>query len=211
MNAKENPTPWGEVRRAGSATGFQIVSHRQRRPRLKHPHRAPAVAARRWLSYPEHVAATSAAGFGSPKTTGAPRATRARFFVPEFMAGVVGSLRARRFPVGRSANPQHPPPFRLAANRWRSLQSLQEIAMSTKPTQGAPAPTAETLFREAFHPHRALRSEAYRQGCLAALRLGEAGHVESLYQPGTAEAEAFHAGAQEGHAIAREAVEEVHQ
>ena len=86
--------------------------------------------------------------------------------------------------------------------------------MAEHNTQGAPAPvTAASMFAAAFHPHREPRSEAYRQGCLAALRyrLGEAGHVICPYRPGTAEADAFFSGAQEGHAIARKAVEEVRQ
>ncbi len=75
----------------------------------------------------------------------------------------------------------------------------------------APAPiTAASLFEAIFHPHRAPRSDAYKAGCLAALRfrLGEVEHVECPYRPGTAEADAFHAGADEGHRRARQAMAE---
>ena len=78
--------------------------------------------------------------------------------------------------------------------------------MTTNHTTGAPAPTATSLFEAAFHPHRDPRSDAYKAGVLAALRfrLNEAERVHCPYPPGTAEADAFFSGVQEGHALARE-------
>lgn len=67
--------------------------------------------------------------------------------------------------------------------------------------------TKAALFEAAFHPYREPRSKAYRQGCLAALsfHFGEVEHIRCPYSPGTAKADAFYFGVQEGHAIARRA------
>ena len=72
---------------------------------------------------------------------------------------------------------------------------------------------ARTLFARAFHATRTPRSPAYREGVLVALRfrLGELPAIRCPYPAGTAEADAFHAGADEGHAIARNALKEVAQ
>ena len=82
----------------------------------------------------------------------------------------------------------------------------------TKPhTPGAPAPiTAKAVFDAAFthNTTRTPRSPAYAHGALSALmlRLGEAGTVACPYEPGTSEFDAFQAGVDEGHRLAREAL-----
>jgi len=69
---------------------------------------------------------------------------------------------------------------------------------------------ARTLFARAFHATRTPRSSAYREGVLVALRfrLGELPAIRCPFAAGTAEADAFHAGADEGHAIARRELKE---
>ena len=66
--------------------------------------------------------------------------------------------------------------------------------------------TARELFDAAFETYRDLRSAAYREGALAALRyrLGEAEHLRQPHQLGTAEADAWFAGSDEGNCIARQ-------
>ena len=69
---------------------------------------------------------------------------------------------------------------------------------------------ARTLFARAFHATRTPRSPAYREGVLVALRfrLGELAAIRCPYAAGTAEADAFHSGVDEGHAIARRELKE---
>lgn len=62
---------------------------------------------------------------------------------------------------------------------------------------------AARLFDDAFAVSRTPRSDAYKAGVLAALRYRLNGvRIESPYQPGTAEFDAFHAGTAEGHRLA---------
>jgi hypothetical protein len=65
--------------------------------------------------------------------------------------------------------------------------------------------TAQELFKEAFFGPRDKRSEEYRNGVLSALkfRLGEKKYIRGGYGLGTAQNDAFSAGCEEGHAIAR--------
>jgi hypothetical protein len=103
----------------------------------------------------------------------------------------------------------HPTAQFFAKRRAVVSETRGDHAMS-KHTPGASAPTtADEFFEAAFHPYREPRSDAYKAGVLAALRyrLGEAEHVECPYRIGTAEADAFHAGAAEGHALARNRTE----
>ncbi len=84
--------------------------------------------------------------------------------------------------------------------------------MNTKPIIGVAAPTAASLFEVAFHPNREPRSEAYKAGVLAAmkLRLGEAASINCSYPPGSAERDAFYSGVSEGHHRVREVLEVRH-
>lgn len=72
---------------------------------------------------------------------------------------------------------------------------------------------AQSLFTRAFPATRAPRSPAYRDGVLVALRfrLGDVAGIHCPYPPGTAEADAFHAGVDEGCAIARNSMKEAAQ
>jgi len=64
----------------------------------------------------------------------------------------------------------------------------------------------QTLYRAAFDKPRDPRSNAYKSGALAALRFRCNGvRVVCPYHVATAEADAFHAGCDEGHAIFRAA------
>jgi hypothetical protein len=65
--------------------------------------------------------------------------------------------------------------------------------------------TAQELFDEAFSGPRDKRSEEYRNGVLSALmfRLGEKMYIRGGYGLGTVQNDAFSAGCEEGHAIAR--------
>lgn len=66
--------------------------------------------------------------------------------------------------------------------------------------------TADALFAAAFSVPRDPRSPAYKQGVLAALKFRiEGRRIPKLYDPATAEDDAYYAGVQEGHAIWRRA------
>lgn len=63
---------------------------------------------------------------------------------------------------------------------------------------------ALALHKAAFGVPRDPRSNAYKLGCLAMLRFrAEGRRLETPFNPGTAESDAWHAGAAEGHAIWR--------
>lgn len=68
---------------------------------------------------------------------------------------------------------------------------------------------AEKLHAEIFGAIRELCSPEYKAGCLAALRfqLGEADAVKCPHMPGTAYADAWYAGTDEGHRRGRQARE----
>lgn len=64
--------------------------------------------------------------------------------------------------------------------------------------------TAMQLWRDAFDQPRTKRSAPYREGAkYALLTRAEVFCFGGDYKPGTPEFDAFHAGAMEGHAIAR--------
>ncbi len=78
--------------------------------------------------------------------------------------------------------------------------------MTASPNQ---RPTAQFLFDKAFSTPRTPRSDAYKVGLLAALRYRlDGARIACPYRMGTAEADAFHAGVNEGHALARAALRE---
>jgi hypothetical protein len=69
--------------------------------------------------------------------------------------------------------------------------------------------TAQQVFTEAFSYPRDPRSEEYKAGVLEALRfrLGEVEMLKCPYRAGTAQADAWYAGIDEGHSKARAAME----
>lgn len=69
--------------------------------------------------------------------------------------------------------------------------------------------TAQDVFENAFVGPRQPRSAAYRAGVLAALefRFGEVERTRLPYPVGSAEADAWFSGTDEGHALAREQFE----
>lgn len=66
--------------------------------------------------------------------------------------------------------------------------------------------TAQAVFDEAFKPGRAPRSEAYKQGVLASLRvrIDRLPMVPCPYVDSTAESDAFFAGVEEGRDLSPE-------
>ncbi|MEJ6003774.1 hypothetical protein [Paucibacter soli] len=68
-----------------------------------------------------------------------------------------------------------------------------------------PKKTAQQLYDEAFPSSRPPRSEAYKQGVMACLRARINGSLQPdcPYSLGTAEADAWYSGRNEGHALAR--------
>ncbi len=72
---------------------------------------------------------------------------------------------------------------------------------------------AGEILRAAFAAPRDPRSPEYKDGVLAALgyRLGESAHVRCPYPAGTAQADAFFAGTDEGHRLAREHLDQQHR
>jgi hypothetical protein len=89
--------------------------------------------------------------------------------------------------------------------------------MSTlTPGANAPAPAntaglnADQLFNQAFNTPRDPRSPAYKAGVRAALQFRIDGRrIPRLYDPATAEDDAYYAGQAEGHAIWRAAVAQI--
>lgn len=76
----------------------------------------------------------------------------------------------------------------------------------TLAVQLTPCAAADELFAAAFAVPRDSRSAAYKAGALAALRFRiEGRRIPTLYDPASAEDDAYHAGAAEGHAIWRKA------
>lgn len=64
--------------------------------------------------------------------------------------------------------------------------------------------TVDQLMGEAFHVGRDPRSEEYMRGCIAALQFRIHGAtIRRPYQIGTAQADAYFAGIEEGRAIWR--------
>lgn len=63
--------------------------------------------------------------------------------------------------------------------------------------------TAQAVFDRAFEPGREPRSDAYKQGVLACLRVRIDGGelVKNPYPAGTAESDAYYAGVAEGRAL----------
>lgn len=63
-----------------------------------------------------------------------------------------------------------------------------------------PMKTVMEIFEAAFHPARDPRSEEYKAGVIAALSFRIAGQkIPQPYALGTAQADAFYAGIDEGH------------
>lgn len=80
--------------------------------------------------------------------------------------------------------------------------------MSARAISGATpsSASADDLFAAAFSVPRDPRSPAYKAGVRAALQFRiEARRIPKLYEPGTAEDDAYYAGIAEGHAIWRRA------
>ena len=67
-----------------------------------------------------------------------------------------------------------------------------------------PPLTAQAIFDEAFKPGRAPRSDAYKQGVMACLRLRVDGlaYEACPYPEGSAQADAYFAGVEEGRQLA---------
>lgn len=74
-------------------------------------------------------------------------------------------------------------------------------APTSSPTTGL---SADQLFTAAFAVPRDPRSPAYKAGVRAALQFRiEGRRIPKMYEPGTAEDDAYYAGIAEGHAIWR--------
>lgn len=67
-----------------------------------------------------------------------------------------------------------------------------------------PPLTAQAIFDEAFKPGRAPRSDAYKQGVMACLRVRVDGlaYEACPYPEGSAQADAYFAGVEEGRQLA---------
>lgn len=67
-------------------------------------------------------------------------------------------------------------------------------------------PTAQYVFAQAFPSYREARSNEYKSGVLEALRyrFGEIDRMQCPFGSGTAQADAWHAGTDEGHRRARD-------
>ena len=84
-----------------------------------------------------------------------------------------------------------------------STPTLSASAPAPSPTTGL---SADQLFNAAFAVPRDPRSPAYKAGVRAALQFRiEGRRIPRLYEPGTAEDDAYYAGITEGHAIWRRA------
>lgn len=83
---------------------------------------------------------------------------------------------------------------------------MARLLEETENKGATPMSIAEILYQEAFSGPRAPRSPEYLAGVLATLkfRLGEAESMPLPYTVGTAQADAWFAGTNEGHRIARD-------
>jgi hypothetical protein len=93
------------------------------------------------------------------------------------------------------------PQERPAADCMNKVRSQRRMTMSK----------AHEIFREAFDNPRDPRSDEYKNGVIAVLRfrLGESTEVRCGYRIGSAQADAYFAGCDEGHRLAREHLEKV--
>jgi hypothetical protein len=78
---------------------------------------------------------------------------------------------------------------------------------STSTLGQLPAPTVDQIIRAAFNSIRDPRSTEYKAGVRAALAFRiEGKRIARLYDPDSAQDDAYHAGMAEGHALWRAAV-----
>jgi hypothetical protein len=87
-----------------------------------------------------------------------------------------------------------------------SSASTAPTSSPAVPNNATPAATIDQLFNAAFAVPRDPRSSAYKAGVRAALQFRiDRRRIPKMYEPGTAEDDAYYAGIAEGHAIWRRA------
>lgn len=161
-------------------------------------------------AYPDYVAKKEATGCESPNRQGRTSATRRLFFVRAIaspMSGSGGEASACRFPLSPVSQLHHLllTPYESGLRGFTT--DKEAIMPGTATSQHSPVvslTTADELFAAAFAVARDPRSNAYKQGVLAALKFRiEGRRIPKLYDPASAEDDAYYAGVQEGHAVWR--------
>ncbi|NHZ38872.1 hypothetical protein [Massilia aquatica] len=165
------------------------------------------------------VAKKEATGFGDLKLTKADNRHQAAFFRPLHHCVLYerqwwGYLRVCRFPLSPVRQPRHLllTPF---GDGLRGLTTDEETIMfSTTTSQHSPSSvgtlSVEQLFQTAFYNGRTPRSQEYKAGARMALEHRiERKDFDMPYQAGTAAADAYFAGIEEGKTIWRAAVAKI--
>ncbi len=147
-----------------------------------------------------HAAAQSAARIGV-RTTRRTSANRALFSCPSY-GGLCAGAERLAGPSPGTPTAHNPPPF-IGVKGGGLFHPTRRLTMAHR--QSVHHLDAQTLYENAFHAYREPRSKAYRDGALVAIqyRLGETHRITTPFEPGTPDADAWHAGTEEGHAIAR--------
>jgi hypothetical protein len=168
--------------------------------------------------YPENVAKKEATGFGDLTYTWRTSATRRYFFVRTIaspMSGSGGEASACRFPLSPVDQPYHLllTPFGRGACGFTT--DKEAIMPGTTTSQHSPSSitgplSVDQLFQTAFYNGRTPRSQEYKAGARMALEHRiERKDFDMPYQVGTAAADAFFAGIEEGKNIWRTAAAKI--
>ncbi|WP_150130987.1 hypothetical protein [Janthinobacterium sp. LM6] len=178
-----------------------------------------SLTARLLSVYPENVAKKEATGFDSPIRQRRTSATRRYFFVRTItspMSGNGGEASACRFPLSPVCQPRHLLLTPFDSGLRGSTTDKEAIMPGTATPLHSPLPSitgtlsVDQLFQTAFYNGRTPRSVEYKAGARMALEHRiEHKDLDMPYQAGTAAADAFFAGIEEGKTIWRTAIAKI--
>ena len=170
-------------------------------------------------AYPDFVPEKEGTGLGRPIRQRRTSATRRYFFVRTIaspMSGSGGEASACRFPLSPVDQPYHLllTPFGRGACGFTT--DKEAIMPGTTTSLHSPSSSitgilsVDQLFQTAFYNGRTPRSQEYKAGARMALEHRiERKDFDLPYQAGTAAADAFFAGIEEGKAIWRTAIAKI--
>ena len=186
---------------------------------LRHHSHKNSVDERLLPAYPKKVAKKEATGFDSPIRQRRTSATRRYFFVRTItspMSGSGGEASACRFPLSPVCQPRHLLLTPFDSGLRGSTTDKEATMPGTTTPQHSPSSSitgtlsVDQLFQTAFYNGRTPRSQEYKAGALMALEHRiERKDFDMPYQVGTAAADAFFAGIEEGKTIWRAAVAKI--
>ncbi|WP_425254240.1 hypothetical protein ACPJXG_10930 [Janthinobacterium sp. NFX145] len=173
----------------------------------------------RLSAYPEKVAKKEATGFGDLNLTKADDRHQAAFFRPLHHYVLYerqwwGYLRVCRFPLSPVRQPHHLLLSPFGDGLRGSTTDKEAIMPGTTTSQHSPSIagilSVDQLFQTAFYNGRTPRSQEYKAGARMALEHRiEHKDLDMPYQAGTAAADAFFAGIEEGKTIWRTAIAKI--